>query len=170
MIKKVKDYLPEIDESAFIAENATIIGNVKIGKNSGIWYGAVLRSEGSPIIIGENSNIQDNCVVHISKGLSAIIGNNVSVGHGAIVHSAQIGDNSLIGMGSILLNNVKIGKNCLIGAGSLVKEGTEIPDGMMAVGSPAKIIGPIPQKLSGYAEYVANIYTEHALQAKKDME
>ncbi|MBQ2679131.1 MAG: gamma carbonic anhydrase family protein [Firmicutes bacterium] len=172
MIKKAKNFYPDIDESVFIAENASIVGNVKIGKNSGIWYGAVIRSEydTSPITIGENTNIQDNCIVHVAKDMPVVIGNNVSVGHGAIVHSAQIGDGSLIGMGAILLNNVKIGKNCLVAAGALVREGMEVPDDMIVVGSPAKIVGPISEKLSKYAAYAAEVYVEHAEQAKKDME
>ena len=94
----------------------------------------------------------------------------MSVGHGAIVHSAQIGDGSLIGMGAILLNNVKIGKNCLVAAGALVREGMEVQDDMIVVGSPAKIVGPISEKLSKYAAYAAEVYVEHAEQAKKDME
>ena len=171
IIKKVGDFFPEIDNSVFVAENAAIAGNVKIGKNSGIWYGAVIRAEyeSSPIIIGENTNVKDNCVLHVTKDMPLTIGNNVSIGHGAIVHSATIGDNSLIGMGVILLNKSKVGKNCLVAAGALVKEGMEIPDGMLVVGSPAKIIGPVPEKLAAYPDFAAKVYVEHAIQAKKDM-
>ena len=168
MIKKSYSFFPEIDESAFIAENASIVGNVKIGKNSSIWYGAVLRAEKSPIIIGDNSNVQDNCIIHVSPDLPAIIGNGVSLGHGVIFHSATVDDNTLIGMGSIVLNNAKIGKNCFIGAGSLIKENMVIPDGMMAFGSPAKIIGPVPKEHSGYAERASKTYVEHCLEEKKD--
>ena len=140
MIIKYKNKAPVIDESCFTAENATIAGDVTIGKDSSVWFGAVVRGDASAITIGERSNIQDNAVIHGDPRYKTVIGNGVTVGHAAIVHSAEIGDNSLIGMGAIVMNKAKIGKNCIIGAGALVTEGTVIPDNSVAFGSPAKAV------------------------------
>ena len=104
-----------------------------------VWFGAVLRGDNDPIILGENSNIQDNSVCHTDDGMPLIIGNNVTVGHKVILHSCTVGDNSLIGMGSTVLNKAKIGNNCLVGANALVTEGKEFPDNSLIVGSPAKV-------------------------------
>lgn len=140
MIIKYKNKAPVIDESCFIADNATVTGDVSIGKDSSVWFGAVVRGDASSITIGERTNIQDNAVVHGDPRYKTTIGNGVTVGHCAIVHSAEIGDNALIGMGAIVMNKAKIGKNCIIGAGSLVTEGTVIPDNSVAFGSPAKVV------------------------------
>lgn len=138
MIKEFKAFKPQIANSAFIAENSTIIGNVTIGEASSIWYGAVLRGDESLIQIGARSNVQDNCVIHGSKTHPTIIGEGVTIGHGAIVHGAAIGDYTLVGMGSTILDGAKIGKHCIIGANSLVTGKTQIGDGMMILGSPAR--------------------------------
>lgn len=140
MIIKYKNKTPVIDESCFIAENAVIAGDVTIGKDSSVWFGAVVRGDASSITVGEKSNIQDNAVIHGDPRYRTVIGNGVTVGHTAIVHSSQIGDNTLIGMGAIVMNRAHIGKNCVIGAGALVTEGTEIPDNSVAFGSPAKVV------------------------------
>lgn len=132
-------------EGRFIAPSADVMGDVELGENSSIWYQAVVRGDHDRISIGAGSNIQDGCVIHADKGHPAIIGKNVTVGHRAIIHGCQIGDNTLVGMGAIVLNGAKIGKNCIIGAGALVTGGTEIPDGMMALGSPAKVRRPLSQ-------------------------
>lgn len=121
------------------APGAVVVGDVSIGRNSSIWYNAVLRGDEGPIIIGEETNVQDCCVIHTSKNYPVVIGDRVTIGHGAIVHGCKIGDNALIGMGAIILNGAKIGRNCLIAAGSLVTQNMEIPDGMLVMGSPAKI-------------------------------
>ncbi|MCX7843070.1 MAG: gamma carbonic anhydrase family protein [Clostridia bacterium] len=139
MIQKYKNHMPQIDESCYIAPGAMVIGNVRIGKDTGIWHNAVLRGDLNRIVVGERTNIQDGALLHCVHNIETIVGNNVTVGHGAILHSCSIGDNSLIGMGAIVLDGAKIGKNCLIGAGALVTPNTEIPDGSMAVGSPAKV-------------------------------
>lgn len=139
MIVEFKGTLPSVDESAFVAETAVLTGKVSVGKNANIWYGAVLRGDMSDIVIGEDSNVQDNAVVHTGIKTPAIIGKGVTVGHGAIIHGASIGDNTLVGMGSIVLDGAKIGKNCIIGAGAVVTGGTEIPDGSLVLGTPAKV-------------------------------
>lgn len=140
MIKSFKGKSPIIDESCFIAENATIVGEATIGKNTNIWYGTVLRSDMSYLKVGENTNIQENTTVHNDFGVPTEIGNNVTIGHNAIIHGCKINDNVLVGMGSIILNNAEIGKNTIIGAGSLVTQGKKIPSGVLCMGSPAKVI------------------------------
>ena len=132
---------PVIHPSAFVADNATVRGSVTLGANSSVFFGAVLRGDRAPITIGAGTNIQDNCVVHVDYDHPVTVGENVTVGHGAILHGCTVGDNTLIGMGAIVLNGAKVGSNCLIGAGALVPQNVEIPDGSLAFGSPAKIKG-----------------------------
>lgn len=140
MIMEYKGIAPEIDENAFVAPNATVIGRVKMGADSSVWFGAVLRGDESPITIGRGSNVQDNAVLHCDLGSPMNIGDNVTIGHGAIIHGATIGDNVLIGMGAIVLNGAKIGANCIVGAGAVVKENADVPENSMLVGVPAKVI------------------------------
>ncbi len=127
-------------EPLFVAASATLRGDITIGNEVGIWFGAVVRADKDRIIIGDRSNIQDNCVVHTSKGFPVKIGNDVSVGHGAILHGCTIGDQVLVGMGAIVLNGSRIGRGSVIGAGAVVKEGAEIPENSVVVGVPGKII------------------------------
>lgn len=140
MIKEYKGIEPKIDETAFIAESADVVGQVTIERNANIWYGTVLRADDNYITVGENTNIQDGSIVHISEKFPTIIGKNVTVGHKSIIHGCEIGDNTLIGMGSIVLDGAKVGEFTLLGAGSLVPPGKEIPSGVLAMGSPAKVI------------------------------
>lgn len=126
-------------DGVFVADTARVVGNVKIGMNCSVWYGAVIRGDEAPIQIGRNTNVQDNCVIHADKGFDVEIGADVTIGHGSIVHGCRVGDGSLIGMGAIILNGAVIGKNCLIGAGALVTGKSNIPDGSLVVGSPAKV-------------------------------
>lgn len=130
-------------KGAYIAQSADVTGNVRLADDVSIWYQAVLRADHDAISIGKGSNIQDGCVLHVDEGYPLRIGEAVTVGHGAILHGCSIGDNSLIGMGAIVLNGASIGKNCIIGAGALVTQGTVIPDGMLALGSPAKVKRPL---------------------------
>ena len=130
---------PVIHETAFVAGNATVRGNVTIGEGAGIYFGAVLRAETDPITVGPGSNIQDNCVLHADPGFPTKVGRDCTVGHAAILHGCTIGDNTLIGMGAILLNGARVGRDCIVGAGALVPQGMEIPDGSLAFGSPAKV-------------------------------
>lgn len=131
--------MQKIDKSVYLAPGSYALGEVSIGADSSIWFNAVVRGDLAPIRIGERTNIQDNAVLHGDEGYCVTLGDDVTVGHGAIVHGCEVGDNTIIGMGAILLNGCKVGKNCIIGAGALVKGGTVIPDGSMAVGSPAKV-------------------------------
>ena len=152
--------LPE-DGEYWIAPTATIIGNVILKSNASIWFGAVLRGDNDPIVVGENSNIQDNCVLHTDLGSPLTIGANVTVGHKVMMHGCDVGDGSLIGIGAIILNGAKIGRGCLVGAGSLITEGKEFPDNSLIMGSPGKVVRTVsPEQVAeidmGTAHYVAN--------------
>ena len=136
-IDGIRPELPEEDEY-WVAPNAVLIGKVRLLKNASVWFGAVLRGDNDWITVGENSNVQDLSVIHTDPGQPTTIGANVTVGHRVILHSATVGDGSLIGMGSTLLNRSKIGRNCLVGAGALVTEGKAFEDGTMILGSPAR--------------------------------
>lgn len=140
MVKDYQGIKPNIDKTVFIAESADIIGKVNIEKNANIWYNTVIRADEQSITIGENTNIQDGCVVHVGNDIPTVIGKNVTIGHKALIHGCTIGNNTLIGMGSIVLDGAKVGEYTLLGAGSLVPPGKEIPSGVLAMGSPAKVI------------------------------
>ncbi len=145
----------------WIAPTASVIGNVILKKNASVWFGAVLRGDNDTIVVGENSNVQDNSVLHTDFGQPLTIGANVTVGHMVMLHGCTIGDGSLIGIGSIVLNGAKIGKNCIIGANSLITEGKEIPDNSMVMGSPGKVVRTLSdQQAAGLAagalHYVEN--------------
>jgi carbonic anhydrase/acetyltransferase-like protein (isoleucine patch superfamily) len=145
----------------WVAPNATLIGRVRLLKNASVWFVAVLRGDNDWIIIGENSNVQDNSVIHTDPGLPTIVGANVTVGHKVILHSTTIGDNSLIGMGSTLLNRSKIGKNCIVGANSLIAEGKEIPDGSLVVGSPARVVKQLSEAQLAMLKMSADVYVKN---------
>lgn len=130
---------PNRSRQALLAGDAVVCGDVTLEAGANIWFHAVLRAESAPIFIGRDSNIQDNCVLHVDAGSPLTVGERVTVGHGAILHGCTIGDDSLIGMGAIVLNGARIGRGCIIGAGSLVTQNTVIPDGMLAFGNPAKV-------------------------------
>jgi carbonic anhydrase/acetyltransferase-like protein (isoleucine patch superfamily) len=146
MIMPYKGKHPEIGPQTFVAPTAVIIGAVRILKGASIWYGTVVRGDKEPIVIGENTNIQDNCMVHTDNGQPAVIGSNVSVGHNAVVHGCHIEDNCLIGIGAVVLSGAKIGKGSVISAGSLVREGQEIGPGQLMVGTPARFKRELKQE------------------------
>lgn len=126
-------------DSTLVFPGAVVVGDVKLGEECSIWYNAVLRADEDAIIIGDGSNVQDNAVLHVTEGHPLTVGRDVTVGHGAILHSCTVGDNSLIGMGAIVLDDAVVGKNCIVAAGALVTGRTVIPDGSMVMGSPAKV-------------------------------
>jgi len=140
MIYDLEKNVPEVHSDAWVASNATIIGKVKLEKNSSIWFNAVLRGDIEPIVIGENSNIQDGSVLHTDPGYPLTVGKGVTVGHMVMLHGCKILDDTLIGIGSIILNNAKIGKNCIVGANTLITENKTIPDNSLVVGSPGRVL------------------------------
>ena len=162
MIMGLKGKQPETEKASFIAENATIIGDVKLEEGTTVWYGAVIRGDGESIRVGKNTNIQDNTVVHVDPDNPVSIGEGVTIGHSCIIHGCTIGDNCLIGMGSIIMNGAKIGDNCLIGSGALITENKEFPAGSKIIGSPAKIKSEVTEKDMELSRYSAEYYLEDA--------
>jgi carbonic anhydrase/acetyltransferase-like protein (isoleucine patch superfamily) len=161
MIYKFNNVYPIISKNSFIAESADIIGDVTISENVSIWFGTVIRGDINPIYIGRGTNVQDNCVLHTRTGDNKIlIGENVTIGHSAVIHGANIGCNTLIGMGSIILDDAQIGSYTIIGAGSLVPSGKKIPDGVLCLGSPAKIIRELTLEEKEGLEKSAATYIE----------
>lgn len=150
----------EIDKTVYQAEGCRIVGDVKIGKDSSVWYNAVIRADADQITIGEGTNIQDNCVLHVDEGHPLSVGNGVTVGHSVILHGCSIGDNTLIGMGSIILNDAIVGKNCIIGAGTLVTQRKTIPDGSLVYGNPAKVIRQLTEEEIASNQRSAKEYME----------
>ncbi|WP_111413683.1 gamma carbonic anhydrase family protein [Billgrantia lactosivorans] len=144
---------PSHDDSVFIAREAAVIGDVRIGKDVSIWPGAVLRGDNEPISIGDNSNIQENCVLHTDPGFPLSIGTDVTVGHLVMLHGCSIGNGTLIGMQSTILNGARIGENCLIGAGSLITSNKEFPPNSLIMGTPAKVVRSLsPEEVAGLTE------------------
>tara|TARA_B100000575_G_scaffold93065_1_gene74125 strand:- start:196 stop:723 length:528 start_codon:yes stop_codon:yes gene_type:complete len=131
--------LKTADDNFWIAPNASVIGEVNLERDASIWFNAILRADNEPITIGEGSNVQDGAIIHTDPGYACNIGKKVTVGHMAMLHGCSIGDGSLIGIGSVVLNGAKIGKNCIIGSKALVTEGMDVPDGSMVLGIPGKI-------------------------------
>ena len=149
-VYQLDDLTPHIADSAWVADNAQVVGDVHMDANSSVWFSSVVRGDTATIRIGEGTNIQDGSVLHADVGIPLTIGKHVTVGHMVQVHGCTIGDESLIGIGAVVLNGAKIGKNCLVGAGSLVTEGKEFPDGSMILGSPAKVVRELtPEQIEG---------------------
>ncbi|MEN2751394.1 gamma carbonic anhydrase family protein [Psychrobacter sp. FBL11] len=142
MIYQYLDKTPEFASpfNGWVADSARVIGDVYLGHQASIWFGAVIRGDNERIHIGDYSNVQENSVIHTDEGIEVKIGNYVTIGHLAMLHGCQVDDNSLIGIGAVVLNNVKIGKNCIIGAKALVTEGKQIPDNSLVMGAPAKVV------------------------------
>ena len=140
--------LRETDENVFIFPGAKVVGDVTFGRGCSVWFNAVLRGDSGPIILGEGCNVQDNAVFHGDGERPTVLGNGVTVGHGAIVHSCTVGDHTLVGMGAIVLSGAVIGKDCIIGAGALVTGKTTVPDGFLIMGNPATVRRPLtPEEL-----------------------
>jgi len=154
---------------SWIASTASVIGNVKIGSDVGIWFGVTIRGDNERITIGNRSNIQENCVLHTDPGCPINIGEGCTIGHKAMIHGCTIGDNSLIGMGATILNGAVIGKNCLIGAGALVPENKTIPDNSLVVGMPGKVIRQLDQAAVEGLKKSAEIYVSNAKRFAKGL-
>src|SRR5499425_1840586 len=155
---------PELppDGRCWIAESATVIGRVRLKSNTSVWFGAVLRGDNEWIELGERSQVQDNSTLHTDPGFPMVIGANCVIGHNTMLHGCMIGDNSLIGMGAIVLNGARIGKNSLVGAGALVTEGKEFPDNSLIVGAPARVIRSLDEKAAKQIADGADIYVRRA--------
>jgi len=134
---------PEVHPNTFIAQDATILGRVFLEEGASVWFKAVLRADLAEIKIGANSNVQDNCLIHVETGQGTFIGQGVTIGHGAIIHACEVGDNCLIGMGAIILDGARIARNSLVAAGSVVAPGKSFPEGSLIMGSPASVRRPL---------------------------
>lgn len=168
-IYSLDDKSPEIAASAWVAPDANIIGSVRLGADSSVWFGTTIRGDNELIDLGKGSNIQENCVLHTDLGYPLHIGENCTIGHKAMLHGCSIGDGSLIGMGAIVLNGAKIGSGCLIGAGALITEGKVIPDGSLVMGAPGKIIRELDDKTRNDLLESAKHYQENARRFRSGM-
>ena len=160
--------MENIKDSIVICPGAQVLGDVELGENVSVWHGAVIRGDTDSITIGDNSNVQDNCVVHCTRGFPVVIGDNVSVGHGAVVHGCKLDDNVLIGMNATVLNGAKIGKNSIVGAGAVVSEGKEFPENSLILGVPAKLIKEVTPEQIQLIQVNADNYVKLSKQYKED--
>ncbi len=149
-------------QNVYLADTARVMGQVALGQGVNLWHGAVVRGDVAAITVGQGTNCQENVVVHCDGGTDNHIGENVSIGHGAIVHGKSVGDGSLIGMGAVLLGGSVVGKGCLIAARALVKENMVVPDGMVVMGIPGKIVRPVSDKEKDFLNWLAPHYTQLA--------
>lgn len=157
----------KIDSSVFIAKTATVVGEVAIGKSSSVWFSAVVRGDIAPVVIGEETNVQDGAVLHVGHGFPCIIGSRVTIGHGAIVHGATVKDEAMIGIGAIVLNGAVIGEHSLVAAGAVVTENTVIPPGSLVMGIPGRPARPTTDKQRAYVMKAARNYVRYAREYKK---
>ena len=169
MIYSLGKLVPDIAENTFIARNAVVIGAVSIAPQASVWYGAILRADNDEIEIGERSNIQDGSVIHVEKNTPTRIGKDVSIGHSVMLHGCQIGDGSLIGIGSVILDFAQIGKHSLVGAHSLISRGTSFPDASLILGSPAKYVRNLTDKEISQLLSNAEVYVEKSLQYRTQL-
>jgi carbonic anhydrase/acetyltransferase-like protein (isoleucine patch superfamily) len=165
------EHVPQIADPArlWLAPNAQVIGRVSLGLDVGIWFGAILRGDNEPIRIGDRTNVQEAVVMHVDPGLPLTIGEDVTVGHGAIVHGCTVGDGTLIGMGATILNGARIGRSCLVGANALVTEGKEFPDNSLIVGAPAKAVRVLDEAAIAFLKQSAAVYVENGRRYRKGL-
>ena len=153
---------PRLGQGVYLARGAVVLGDVAIGDFSSVWYNAVARGDIDRIVIGHHTNIQDNAVLHVADELPCLVGNWVTVGHSAVVHACTVGDETLVGMGAVILDGAVVGHQCLIGAKALVTPGTKIPDGSLVLGAPAKVARALTDKERGELKYWAEKYVHNA--------
>ncbi len=163
------DDTPQIHEDTWVAPDANLVGKVVMEAGSSVWFGVTIRADHEEIRVGEGSNVQENCVMHIDAGYPLTIGRDCTIGHKVMLHGCTIGDNTLIGMGAIILNGAKIGKNCLIGAGALVTENKEIPDNSLVMGAPGKVIRQIDEAQAQRIRMSAEYYRENMRKFRETM-
>lgn len=167
MIRQFDEKKPQVDESALVATSACVLGDVIVGPGSSIWFNAVVRADVGSIVIGKRSNIQDSCVLHLPWGGRISIGDDVTVGHRAVVHGCKLGDRILVGMGAIIMDGAEVGDDCIIGAGAVVTEGTEIPPRSLVLGTPARVKRELSEdEVRMLAEHAAK-YAQLATRYKK---
>ena len=167
MIHSFEGRTPRIHETAYVAWNAEVEGSVDLAEGASVWYGAVLRADVASIRIGERTNVQDQAVLHVDSGMDCVLGNEVTVGHGAVVHACTVGDRCLVGMGAVILDGAEIGEESIVGAGALVTQGKKFPPRSMILGSPAKAVRELrPEEVRSLGEH-ARLYAELAERSKR---
>lgn len=150
-IYQLGEFAPNIHETAYVAPSAQVVGRVELAADVSVWFGAVLRAEAADLRIGRGSNVQDNAVLHVDPGIPLTIGEDVTVGHQAMLHGCTVGDGTLIGIQAVVLNHARIGRDCVVGAGSVVTEGKEFPDRTLILGSPAKVVRELtPEQVTAF--------------------
>jgi len=170
VIYTLGDRAPEFEGAGhFVADNATIIGSVRLKDKASIWFNCVLRGDNDWLTVGERSNIQDGCVLHTDPGIELIVGDDVTVGHKVMLHGCEIGNNSLIGIGSTILNGARIGNNCIVGAHALVTENKRFPDGSLILGAPAKVARQLSEEEIAHVHWSADIYVKNAERFNSDL-
>ena len=160
---------PKLAEGAWVADSAQLIGNVILGENASVWFGTVARGDNEPITIGRNSNVQDLSGLHSDMGSPLTLGENVTIGHMVMLHGCTIGDNSLVGIGAVVLNNARIGRNCIVGAGSVVTEGKEFPDNSLIIGAPAKVVRTLDDAAAAKLRASAEHYVDNGRRFAKGL-
>ncbi len=168
-IYQLGDVSPDIHDTAYVTDTATVIGNVQLKAHASIWFGATLRGDNELISIGERSNLQEGVVAHTDKGFPLTLGSDVTVGHQAMLHGCSIGDGSLIGIQAVILNGAKIGRNCLVGAGALVTEGKEFPDNSLIIGTPAKAVRTLTDEQIAGLKASADMYVQRAINYRQNL-
>ena len=170
MIYNLGELKPKIDKkTVWIADSADIIGDVVLEANVSVWFNVTIRGDNDTILIGQGSNVQDNTVIHTDLGIKVAIGKNVTIGHKVFLHGSKIGENSIIGMGSVLMNNSTIGENCILGANSLVTEGKQFPANSLIMGSPAKVVRELSEDEIQFLKLSAEHYVEKSKLFKQDL-
>ena len=169
MIHVLGDLAPTLAPDAWVAHDANVIGRVTLGEGASVWFGAQLRGDNEPIVIGDGSNVQELCVLHTDMGFPLTVGRDCTIGHRAILHGCTVGDGSLVGMGATVLNGAVIGRGCLVGAGALVTEGKTIPDGSLVVGAPAKVVRTLDEAALEALRDAARHYREKAARFRAEL-
>ena len=170
MIYRLDDRTPTMKGEYFVAPNAAVIGSVVMEPNASVWWNVTIRADNEVITLGENVNVQDGSVLHTDSGVPLTLARNVSIGHLVMLHGCTVGENSLIGIGAIILNRVQVGKNCLVGAGSLIPEGKVIPDGSLVLGVPGKVVRSLTPDEIALNTWIAQHYVERAARYRQGLE
>jgi carbonic anhydrase/acetyltransferase-like protein (isoleucine patch superfamily) len=159
---QLDDQRPQLGAGAWVADSAQLIGQVELGEDASVWFGAILRGDAERLRVGRGSNVQDGSVLHADPGFPLILGEHVSIGHQVMLHGCSVGDGTLIGIQAVVLNGAKIGRHCLVGAGALITEGKEFPDGSMILGAPAKVVRQLTAEQVAGLQRIAEHYVENA--------
>ncbi|WP_226688445.1 gamma carbonic anhydrase family protein [Ruegeria arenilitoris] len=169
IIYALGEHAPQIHDDTWVAPDANLIGKVVLEEGSSVWFGCTIRADHEEIRVGEGSNVQEDCIMHIDAGYPLTIGKNCTIGHKVMLHGCTIGENTLIGMGAIVLNGAKIGKNCLIGAGALITEGKEIPDNSLVMGTPGKVVRELDEAAAQKITLSALYYQQNMRRFRDEM-